>query len=92
MKKFAAALLLASVALSPAAMAQEDVQISEGKMLYDANGKRLGAIYRVLDNGSVQVIRRGKMVTFPANTLSIKDGKIATNLGSSKTEVAKSEQ
>lgn len=90
MKKFAAALLLASFGLSSPALASE-AQISEGKMLYDTEGKRLGAIYRVQENGAVQVIRRGKMVTFPASTLSVKDGKIETSLGAKPQVVAKKE-
>lgn len=90
MKTFAAALLLASLGASSVAMAA-DPQITEGKMLYDSEGKRLGAIYRVQENGSVQVIRRGKMVTFPADTLSVKDGKIETSLGGKPQVVAKAD-
>ena len=60
---------------------------TEGKMLLASNGSRLGAVYRVTDDGSAQVIIDGKMVTVPANTLSVTDGKLVTSL--SKAEVRK---
>jgi hypothetical protein len=58
---------------------------AKGKMLFAANGGRLGSIYRVGDDGSVQLILDGKMKTVPGNTLSMADGKLTTSL--SKAEV-----
>jgi hypothetical protein len=58
---------------------------AKGKMLFASNGGRLGSIYRVGDDGSVQLILDGKMKTVPANTLSVADGKLTTSL--SKAEV-----
>jgi hypothetical protein len=72
--------------ISLSAIAQESVA-TEGKMLVAANGARLGAVYRVTDDGSAQLIVDGKMVTVPASTLSIVDGKLTTTL--SKSEVRK---
>ena len=57
----------------------------KGKMLVAANGARLGSIYRVGPDGSAQLIIDGKMVTVPASTLSLADGKLATSL--TKSEV-----
>ena len=55
------------------------------KMLVAANGARLGAVYRVGPDGSAQIIIDGKLVTVPANTISIADGKLTTSL--TKSEV-----
>lgn len=72
--------------LSLSALAQDAVA-TEGKMLVAANGARLGAVYRVTNDGSAQVIVDGKMVTVPASTLSVVDGKLTTTL--SKGDVRK---
>lgn len=74
--------------ISASAGAQEasaPVAAAKGKMLFAANGGRLGSIYRVGDDGSVQLILDGKMKTVPGNTLSMADGKLTTSL--SKAEV-----
>lgn len=57
----------------------------KGKMLIGANGARLGPVYRVTDDGSAQIIIDGKLVTIPAATISMVDGKLTTSL--SKSEV-----
>ena len=85
MKSWVAVSVLALASLSTAA-AEANVA-TEGKMLLASNGSRLGAVYRVTDDGSAQVIVDGKMVTVPANTLSVTDGKLVTSL--SKAEVRK---
>lgn len=85
MRKFWVALSLVAVMSLPV-LAQEAVA-QEGKMLVAANGARLGAVYRVTDDGSAQLILDGKMVTVPASTLSVVDGKLTTSL--SKSEVRK---
>ena len=54
-------------------------------MLTAANGTRLGAVYRVGPDGSAQIIIDGKLVTVPANTISITNGKLTTSL--TKSEV-----
>lgn len=74
------------LAFSFSALAQEAVA-TEGKMIVTSNGARLGAVYRVTSDGSAQVIIDGKMVTIPASTLSVSDGKLMTSL--SKAEVRK---
>lgn len=79
MKKFAAALAFVTFSFASAAMAA-DAAITEGKMLYTVDGKRLGAIYRVKEDGAVQIILNGKMVTVPASSISVANGKIETNL------------
>lgn len=79
--------VLAMVAfVSLTAVAQDGVA-TKGKMLQSANGARLGSVYRVKDDGSAQLIIDGKMVTVPAATLSVVDGKLTTSL--SKSEVRK---
>ena len=79
----------ASVASPESAVPQSEAGsgIAAGKMLLAANGARLGAIYRVTDDGSAQLIVDGKMVTIPAATLSVVDGKPTTSL--SKSEIRK---
>ncbi len=58
---------------------------AKGQMLVAANGSRLGSVYKVVSDGSVQLIIDGKMITVPAATLSSSDGKLATSL--TKSEV-----
>ena len=87
MKKFHLVMLLAALAAVPA-MAQEKVA-TKGKMLVDAEGQRLGAVYRVGDDGSAQLILDGKMVTVPAATLSNNDGKLTTSLTKREVLTAK---
>jgi hypothetical protein len=67
---------------APAAVA---AAAEKGKMLIAANGARLGAVYRVGPDGAAQIIIDGKMVTVPANTISIANGKLTTSL--TKSEV-----
>lgn len=85
MRKSVVALAMGAF-ISLSALAQEAVA-TEGKMLVASNGARLGAVYRVTDDGSAQVIIDGKMVTVPAATLSVVEGKLTTTL--SKSEVRK---
>jgi hypothetical protein len=51
-----------------------------GKMLYDADGKKLAAIYKLDAKGSPQLLLDGKMVTVPLATLKKADDKFATSL------------
>jgi len=76
---FTATAQTASSAAGTAAVAEK------GKVLMSSNGARLGTVYRVGPDGSVQIIIDGKMVTVPASTLSNVDGKLTTSL--SKSEV-----
>jgi hypothetical protein len=80
MKKFVTILALAAVAsaitLSPVTVQAAEAAVVAGKTLYAANGKRIGAIYRVKADGTVQVIRNGKMVSYPASSVSVAEGKI----------------
>lgn len=88
MKKPLLAVLLFAV-MGASAAAQEAASAApvavKGKMLYATNGGRLGSVYRVAGDGSVQLILDGNMRTVPANTLSVVDGKLTTSL--SKAEV-----
>ena len=85
MKKSWVALMM--IACKPAVLLRKTAVATEGKMLVASNGARLGAVYRVTGDGSAQLIVDGKMVTVPASTLSVVDGKLKTSL--SKTEVRK---
>ena len=58
---------------------------AKGTLLVASNGARLGSIYRVGPDGSPQIIIDGRMVTVPAATLSVANGKVTTSL--SKSEV-----
>jgi hypothetical protein len=92
-KKSWLVLVLCAVVLPAAAQAPADASAApaaaavaeKGKMLTAANGARLGAVYRVGPDGSAQIIIDGKLVTVPANTLSIANGKLMTSL--TKSEV-----
>lgn len=93
MKKSWLVLVLCAVVLPAAAQAPADASAApaaaavaeKGKMLTAANGARLGAVYRVGPDGSAQIIIDGKLVTVPANTISISNGKLMTSL--TKSEV-----
>ena len=93
MKKSWLVLVLCAVVLPAAAQAPADAPAApaaaavaeKGKMLTAANGARLGAVYRVGPDGSAQIIIDGKLVTVPANTISISNGKLMTSL--TKSEV-----
>jgi hypothetical protein len=78
------ALMLAGAGLAAAAD-NTSVVAAKGKTLVAADGARLGPVYRVDSDGSVQMIIGGKMVTVPASTLSTVDGRLMTSL--SKNQV-----
>lgn len=89
MKKFGLILALvaalpvsALVSVNAAAAAEPDglVKVAVGKMLYDADGKKLAAIYKLDPKGSPQLLLEGKMVTVPTSTLTEVDGKFTTNM------------
>ncbi|MCT2398773.1 hypothetical protein [Novosphingobium mangrovi (ex Huang et al. 2023)] len=66
--------------------AAEPVQINAGMMLYSSAGYRVAPIYRVTADGSPQLILNGRLVTVPASSLSVVDGKVTTAL--TKSEIA----
>ena len=69
---------IAAVAASAAPVA------SKGKMLVDATGGRLAPVDRVDDDGSAEIIIDGRLVTVPAATLSVVDGRLKTSLKKSQ--------
>jgi hypothetical protein len=54
-------------------------KITEGKMIYGANGQRLAPVYRVNADGSVQLIMEGRLLTLPASILSDINGKLTSS-------------
>jgi hypothetical protein len=92
MNKFVPIALVATLSLfsvAPAALHAEAVAnvagggvVSPvaGKVIYSASGNRIAAIYRVTDQGRVQVILDGKLITVPGASLSDVEGKITTSL------------
>ena len=62
------------------AVAAAPATATAGKMLYGPDGRRIASVYRVRSNGDAELIIDGKLVTVPANTLSVADGKLATSL------------
>jgi len=79
---------VACVLAAATAVAQDSPSAAlaaKGQVLVAANGSRLGSVYRVVSDGSVQMIIDGKMITVPAATLSNSDGKLTTSL--TKSEV-----
>ncbi|WP_232824384.1 hypothetical protein [Blastomonas sp. UPD001] len=79
------AVLLAATAAP--AFAQDDALISKNQTIYDAEGKRVGKVTRVLEDGSALVIYKGKVVRIGASTLTAAEGKVTTSL--SKKELAR---
>lgn len=61
------------------AQAQE-AAVSVGKYIYSADGKRLGAVYKVARDGSPRVIVEGKLVTVPVSSVTDTAGKLVTRL------------
>lgn len=85
MKKNLALIAFAALVVTPtAAFAQGEVPAAvvatEGKPLFTANGQRLGTVYSLAQDGSPQVIVNGKLVTVPAATISLENGKFTTSL------------
>ncbi|TVV76777.1 hypothetical protein FOY91_03395 [Sphingomonas solaris] len=78
------ALLVATAAPALAADVAADVAAApaarRGAMLRDVNNLRLGAVSRVNSDGSAAIIFDSRMVTVPATTLSMVDGKLTTSL------------
>jgi hypothetical protein len=75
MKKLILGLALAVAAVSPAL-----AEIKKGAFLFDAEGRRIGQIDRVLSNGNLWVIYGGEIKTVPADTVSEVNGKATTSL------------
>ncbi len=82
---FVAAALSLALAAAPAiagdapAMPVTSVVPTKGKMLLASDGARLAPVYRASDSGP-QIILDGRMVTVPANTIALVDGKLTTTL------------
>lgn len=51
-----------------------------GHVLMTAQGRRIGRIVRINDDGGAIVIYNSRTVTIPANTLSVADGQLVTSL------------
>ena len=75
----------AATAQNASSVAATAVVAEKGKMLVTSSGTRLGTVYRVGADGSVQIIIDGKLVSVPASSLKNVDGKLTTSL--SKSEV-----
>jgi hypothetical protein len=82
-KSFAILAIAASLAVPFSASLAESARATEGKMLVSADGARLGAVYRVSNDGSAQLVVNGKMATVPVSTLSVVDGTLMTSLSKS---------
>ena len=67
-----------------AVQAADAAKVSKGAMVSSAEGSRLGAVYRVTEDGSAQIILDGKMITIPASTLSTQNGSVTTSLKKSE--------
>ena len=79
-----AALVFASAA---PAIAQGELSIDKNQTVYDSEGKRVAKVTRVMDDGSVLIIYKGKAIRLGADTLSMDNDKLATSL--SRTEIAR---
>lgn len=72
--------LHAAEAPATTAAATPTVAARAGQPLYDGKGKRVVTVHRVMDDGAVQIIYDGRVITVPAATLSLVDGKLSTTL------------
>ncbi len=87
MKKFGLILALAAILPVSALVSATPVLAQDalakamvGKLLYDADGKKLTAIYKLDAKGSPQILLEGKMVTVPLATLKKEDDKFITSM------------
>ena len=62
------------------AQAQATATAEVGRAIYSADGKKLGAVYKVAKDGAPQVIISGKLVTVPAASVSLSGERIVTTL------------
>ena len=53
---------------------------SKGQMLIGADHSRLGSVVNVESDGSAAIIFDGRMLSIPASTLRMTDGKLTTSL------------
>ncbi|TAK99780.1 MAG: hypothetical protein EPO08_15400 [Rhodospirillaceae bacterium] len=74
-----AAVPAAAQNMAPPAAATAAVA-AKGQMVFDVTGRRLAPVYRVTNDGAVELIIEAKMVTIPAATLSTVNGKLTTSL------------
>lgn len=68
-----------SVAIAASAQTAK-VNVRAGRMIFGANGQRIASVYRVTDNGTVQVILNSRLVSIPTETLSEVNGRVTTSL------------
>lgn len=74
------------VAAQSADIATTPAAATKGQMLSSADRARLGSIVRVNGDGSVAIIFDTRLLTIPASTLKLDNGKLTTSL--SKREIA----
>lgn len=67
-----------TVTATPAQAQAPSVEV--GRAIYSADGKKLGAVYKVAKDGAPQVIISGKLVTVPASSVSLSGERIVTTL------------
>ena len=85
LKTIVATLILSVTALpavaqdAPAAAPASLTASARGKMVIASDGARLAPVFRVASEGP-QIILDGRMVTIPANTVSMAGGKLTTSL------------
>ncbi|SRR5260370_25402393 len=85
MKRLVMLCLIAGAAQVPlmsvaAIAANQAAHAKEGWALYSEDGRWLGQVYKVGEDGSVKLILADKMVVIPASTLREVKGKLTTKL------------
>ncbi len=73
------------LAAQPAAATVSPAVATKGQTLTSADRSRLGSVVRVNGDGSVAIIFDARLLTIPASTLKLADGKLTTSL--SKHEI-----
>ncbi len=77
---------IAALSLATPVIASENVGsgtpvvLHVGQVVRDADMNKLGPVSKVQPDGSVQIIYEQHLITLPASTLSVVDGKAKTSL------------
>lgn len=91
MRKFVMLCVIVGAASAPfitvaATATNHAVHAKEGWALYSKDGRWLGAIHKVSEDGSVELVLNDKLVVIPASTLLELNGKLITRLTKSDVD------
>ena len=73
-------LIFAATALTLSASPALSADVERNDRLYDADGAKVAKVHRVIEDGDILVIYKGKVRRIQADTLSNTDGKLMTTM------------